>query len=235
MIYKQLNDSAFADDEETKENINDDNLPDNSREPKSLQTESPQNDNEGNPERNIKNETVNTDREKNKSTQPEQDSVEKPEIKNENYINTTKTINQPASVQPSQSQSIQKEFSKTNDEDFEFSIDHITSMVANLGDESDEEEWARQEEVNQHQSNLVIPPNSSQQNMDPSILFVKKAEPGKNINGLQDWIYRDPQGEIQGLYFNVLTSLFFCLNGNFRKFSTLFSFIYIYIFPIFLF
>ena len=208
MIYKQLNDSAFADDEETKENINDDTLSDNSRELKSLQTESPRNDNEGNPERNYKNDTVNMDREKNKSTEPERDSVEKSQIKNENYINKTKTINQPASLQPSQSQSSSSQFFKTNDEDFEFSIDHITSMVANLADdESDEEEWARQEELNQqHAKSAAPPPNASQQNMDPSILFVKKAEPGKNINGLQDWIYRDPQGEIQGLYFYIHSS-----------------------------
>ena len=177
-------------------------MSDNSREPKSIQTESPRNDNEGNPERNYKNDTVNTDREKNKSTEPEQDSVEKSQIKNENYINKTQTIDQPASMQPSQSSSSQ--FSKTNDEDFEFSIDHITSMVANLADdESDEEEWARREELNQQHAKSAPPPNASQQNMDPSILYVKKAEPGKNIDGLQDWIYRDPQGEIQGLYFYI--------------------------------
>ena len=90
---------------------------------------------------------------------------------------------------------------KTNDDEFEFSIDHITSMVANLGDESDEEELARHEALSQHQKlKASMPPTSSQQNLDPSILFVKKSEPGKNINGLQDWIYRDPQGEIQGSY-----------------------------------
>merc|ERR1712048_635652 len=33
---------------------------------------------------------------------------------------------------------------------------------------------------------------------DPSIVYAKKAEPGKSFNGLQDWIYRDPQSEIQG-------------------------------------
>ena len=33
---------------------------------------------------------------------------------------------------------------------------------------------------------------------DPSIVCAKKAEPGVLIKGMQDWIYRDPQGEIQG-------------------------------------
>ena len=34
---------------------------------------------------------------------------------------------------------------------------------------------------------------------DPSIVCAKKAEPGVLIKGMQDWIYRDPQGEIQGM------------------------------------
>ena len=34
--------------------------------------------------------------------------------------------------------------------------------------------------------------------LDPSIIFAKKAEPGGLIKGMQAWIYRDPQGEIQG-------------------------------------
>lgn len=91
---------------------------------------------------------------------------------------------------------------KNNDEDFEFSIDHITSMVANLGDESDEEELSRHESLSQQKSQLSVTHSSSQQNIDPSILFVQKSEPGKNVNGLQDWIYRDPQGEIQGPFTN---------------------------------
>lgn len=33
---------------------------------------------------------------------------------------------------------------------------------------------------------------------DPSIVCAKKAEPGVGIKGMQDWIYRDQQGEIQG-------------------------------------
>lgn len=39
--------------------------------------------------------------------------------------------------------------------------------------------------------------------IDPSILFAKKAEPGGLIKELLDWIYRDPQGEIQGLLYTV--------------------------------
>ena len=40
---------------------------------------------------------------------------------------------------------------------------------------------------------------------DPSIVCAKKAEPGVLIKGMQDWIYRDPQGEIQGMPSTVLS------------------------------
>ncbi|XP_057304070.1 GRB10-interacting GYF protein 2-like isoform X3 [Hydractinia symbiolongicarpus] len=84
---------------------------------------------------------------------------------------------------------------KTIDEDYELNLDHITSMVAKLDDESDEEE-----RVNKGvPSHALASQNSS---VDPSIVFAKKAEPGKSINGLHDWIYRDPQGEIQGPFNN---------------------------------
>lgn len=82
-----------------------------------------------------------------------------------------------------------------HDEDLEFSLDHITSMVAKLGDESDEDELTQRERSSGHQQ----PSEHAAQPMDPSILYAKKAEPGKNISTLQDWIYRDPQGEIQGI------------------------------------
>ena len=165
-----------------------------------LDRESPKNETEGKSERtSFKNDNVNTDKDKFKSTG--QNSVEKSETKNENFNNTTKTVNPPELLKTAASHSF-----KANDEDFEFSLDHITSMVANLGDESDEEEWVQHKAMNQQQAKPTVPRNSSQQNMDPSILFVKKAEPGKNINGLQDWIYRDPQGEIQGLYFYFILS-----------------------------
>ena len=86
------------------------------------------------------------------------------------------------------------------DDDDELNIEHITSMVEKLGDDSDEEEL-----LSHHQSRQphVSEPSTT---LDPSIVFAKKAEPGKNINGLQDWIYRDPQGEIQGICCNPLMS-----------------------------
>ena len=44
-----------------------------------------------------------------------------------------------------------------------------------------------------------IEPEQQQMPDDPSIVFVKKSETGKPpMAGLQDWIYRDPQAEIQG-------------------------------------
>ena len=70
-------------------------------------------------------------------------------------------------------------------------MDHITSMVANLGGDSDEDDLARHEAISQ-------PSIGQNAQMDPSILFAQKAEPGKNVNSLHNWIYRDPQGEIQG-------------------------------------
>ena len=80
--------------------------------------------------------------------------------------------------------------SKTNTDDYELSLDHIKSMVAKLDDESDDE-------ANHHNE---TPASTYNQVMDPSIVYAKKAEPGKTIDGLQDWIYRDPQGEIQGMH-----------------------------------
>lgn len=76
------------------------------------------------------------------------------------------------------------------EDDDELNIEHITSMVEKLGDDSDEEEML------QHQRQPLG--TDATASLDPSIVFAKKAEPGKTINGLQDWIYRDPQGEIQG-------------------------------------
>jgi len=107
--------------------------------------------------------------------------------------------------------------SKHNEEDFEFSMDHITSMVDNLGGDSDEEELARHETISQPQIG-----QSSQ--MDPSILFAQKAEPGKNVNGLHNWIYRDPQGEIQGkrrkkeikIFVLIVLSIFLDIRYSFR-------------------
>ena len=76
----------------------------------------------------------------------------------------------------------------TQDADFEFSLDHIKDMVENLDYESEEEDKSYQDNFKTHSAVN-----------DPSIVYAKKAEPGKAINGMQDWIYRDPQGEVQGL------------------------------------
>lgn len=102
-----------------------------------------------------------------------------------------KTENENRTVFPNDKQLQNLEGNIEQDEDFEFSLEHITSMVANLGDESDEDELTQRERLPERQ--ISAPP------IDPSILYAKKAEPGKNISGLQDWIYRDPQGEIQGI------------------------------------
>ena len=84
------------------------------------------------------------------------------------------------------------------EEDEELNIDHITSMVDRLGEDSDDDDMIRQ-----HQQRAMRK-NEQESNLDPSIVFAKKAEPGKRIDGLQDWIYRDPQGEIQGMWYYSL-------------------------------
>ena len=79
------------------------------------------------------------------------------------------------------------------EEDLEMNLDHIKSMVMKLDEDSESEEIIQQEYFH-HQE-----PVQQSQVMDPSIVFAKKAEPGKSFNGMQDWIYRDPQGEIRGI------------------------------------
>lgn len=79
------------------------------------------------------------------------------------------------------------------EEDLEINLDHIKSMVLKLDEDSENEEIIPQKYFH-HQE-----PIQQNQVMDPSIVFAKKAEPGKSFNGMQDWIYRDPQGEIRGI------------------------------------
>lgn len=204
-IYKfwslQNNDSAFADDEDSKESVKTDDPSEETNEKKLPTQNEVKNDTA--PQETPTNKTDNVNNSKTNDTEGlssnHQATVEQilTENKTEN-VNTPETIQQPEK-QPdtfvnSTTQQNSANVFKGNDEDFEFSIDHITSMVANLGDDSDEEELTMN-----HQ-----PVTSTQQNIDPSILYVKKAEPGKNINGLQDWIYRDPQGEIQGLIYTSI-------------------------------
>merc|ERR1712013_876482 len=86
-----------------------------------------------------------------------------------------------------------------NEDDDELNIEHITSMVDNLGVDSDDDDLLSQQ---QQLTNGGRPRPGNEQQADPSIVFAKKAEPGKSINGLQDWIYRDPQCEIQGPFTN---------------------------------
>ena len=88
-----------------------------------------------------------------------------------------------------------------NEDDDELNIEHITSMVDNLGVDSDDDDLLSQQQQ-QQLTNGGRPRPGNEQQADPSIVFAKKAEPGKSINGLQDWIYRDPQCEIQGPFTN---------------------------------
>jgi len=77
------------------------------------------------------------------------------------------------------------------DEDADHNIDHIKNLIEKLDDEID----------NIYPTNQLSGPDQEVDDCnitDPSIVCAKKAEPGVLIKGMQDWIYRDPQGEIQG-------------------------------------
>ncbi|XP_065675512.1 GRB10-interacting GYF protein 1-like [Hydra vulgaris] len=107
-------------------------------------------------------------------------------------LNTDKDIKNSTKKEESvkksqQNNSTQNSEPGNQDADFEFSLDHIKDMVENLDSESEDDKY---------QDSLK---NSSTVN-DPSIVFAKKAEPG--TDSTQNWIYLDPQGEIQGPFSN---------------------------------
>ncbi|XP_047137848.1 GRB10-interacting GYF protein 2 isoform X1 [Hydra vulgaris] len=107
-------------------------------------------------------------------------------------LNTDKDIKNSTKKEESvkksqQNNSTQNSEPGNQDADFEFSLDHIKDMVENLDYESEDDKY---------QDSLK---NSSTVN-DPSIVFAKKAEPG--TDSTQNWIYLDPQGEIQGPFSN---------------------------------
>ncbi|XP_065061462.1 GRB10-interacting GYF protein 2-like isoform X2 [Rhopilema esculentum] len=86
-----------------------------------------------------------------------------------------------------------KAFPRANDHDE--NVPNIEDDIKNLIDKLDDEI------DNINPTNQMAPqqPDTNDCNvLDPSIIFAKKAEPGGLIKGMQAWIYRDPQGEIQG-------------------------------------
>eukprot|EP00794_Sanderia_malayensis_P015268 gene15268-16844_t len=91
-------------------------------------------------------------------------------------------------------------------------MDHIRNLLDKLDDEveyltggSSPSYQCKLVQIHEEPTELqqfAPPTQETEENMDPSILFAKKAEPGVSIKEMQDWIYRDPQGEIQGPFSN---------------------------------
>ena len=129
--------------------------------------------------------------------QSEDDNLPEPSknehLPEETVVSTTLSDETVKSEPVENIRNVKKINKQQTEEDLEMNLDHIKSMVLKLDEDSENEEIIHQEYF-QHQE-----PVQQNQVMDPSIVFAKKAEPGKSFNGMQDWIYRDPQGEIRGI------------------------------------
>ena len=98
-----------------------------------------------------------------------------------------------------------------NEDDFDINLDHMKSLVAKLDLEDDDDPIMPNQQPQASISTPTSHVSSPHQApvSDPSILFAKKAEPGQTIAGLHDWIYRDPQGEVQGEFLFMFCFLVF--------------------------